>query len=144
MSGARALVLLCSALLVLGVQFELNNVRSLVFFVCRASQVVQYNPVADPKAVVVSGRARFTVLTDRIIRFEYSNTGAFEDRASLAFLNRRLQPPSYTTNVAGDILQITTKALSLSYQTGTQFLSSTLNITVRLSGTHLWCLREGL
>ena len=31
-----------------------------------------YDPVADSKAIVVSGRARFTVLTDRLIRMEWS------------------------------------------------------------------------
>ena len=45
--------------------------------------LIDYNPVADPKAVVTSpdGMARFTVLTDRVIRMEYAKTaGVFEDR----------------------------------------------------------------
>ena len=32
------------------------------------------DPVADPAAVVTSGRARFTVLTNRMIRIQYSAT----------------------------------------------------------------------
>ena len=31
-------------------------------------ELIDYDPVADPAAVVVSGNARFTVLTDRLIR----------------------------------------------------------------------------
>ena len=34
----------------------------------------ELNPVADPAAVVVSGNARFTVLTSKMIRIEYSST----------------------------------------------------------------------
>ena len=30
-----------------------------------------FQPIADPNAIVHSGRARFTVLKDRLIRLEY-------------------------------------------------------------------------
>ena len=39
------------------------------------------NPVAAPGAQVVSGNARFTVLTDRLIRMEWAPEAQFEDRA---------------------------------------------------------------
>ena len=32
----------------------------------------EYDPVAAPEAVVVSGNARFTVLTPRLVRMEWS------------------------------------------------------------------------
>ena len=32
-----------------------------------------YNSVADPQAVVVSGKARFSILTDKLIRMEFDN-----------------------------------------------------------------------
>jgi hypothetical protein len=35
-------------------------------------ELFDYNPVANAKAVVVSGKARFSVLTDRLIRIEWS------------------------------------------------------------------------
>ncbi|HEX7485153.1 MAG TPA: hypothetical protein VF332_03310 [Vicinamibacterales bacterium] len=53
-------------------------------------------PSADPKAIVVSGQARFTVLTPRMIRMEWSEARNFEDRASLAFINRKQPVPSFT------------------------------------------------
>ena len=56
------------------------------------------NPKADPKAEVVCGNARFTVLTDRLIRMEWSEDGKFEDRASLAIINRRLDVPAFTVS----------------------------------------------
>ncbi len=51
------------------------------------------NPVADPKAVVTVGNARFTVLTPELIRMEWAADGKFEDHASFVFLNRRLPVP---------------------------------------------------
>ncbi|MGB6745109.1 MAG: hypothetical protein WBE38_15790, partial [Terracidiphilus sp.] len=48
------------------------------------------NPVADPKAVVTLGHARFTVLTPQMIRMEWSANNKFEDHASFVFLNRHL------------------------------------------------------
>ena len=49
--------------------------------------LINYNPVADNSAVVVSpdGMARFTVLTPRLIRMEYAHAhGVFEDRSTIA------------------------------------------------------------
>ena len=48
-----------------------------------------YTPAADPKAIVIAGHARFTVLTPQLIRMEWAADGKFEDHASLVFLNRR-------------------------------------------------------
>ena len=50
-----------------------------------------FGPKAADNASVVSGNARFTVLTDRMIRMEYAPDGTFEDRATLTFVNRELQ-----------------------------------------------------
>lgn len=51
------------------------------------------DPVADPAAVIIRGSARFTVLSDAVMRLEYSPTGVFEDRASTRFRNRRMPVP---------------------------------------------------
>ena len=42
--------------------------------------LLRFDPIADPAAVVTAGNVRFTVLTSRLPRLEYSPTGAFEDR----------------------------------------------------------------
>lgn len=52
-----------------------------------------YDPVADPQATVTVGNARFTFLTPRVVRLEWSADGVFEDRASYVFMNRRLPVP---------------------------------------------------
>jgi alpha-glucosidase len=75
------------------------------------------NPVADPKAIVTIGNARFTVLTPQLIRMEWSADGKFEDHASLVFINRRLPVPRFETHIAdpGGHLTIKTDALVLQY-----------------------------
>ena len=74
------------------------------------------NPVADPAAVVTSGRARFTVLTPEMIRIQYSSTAKFEDRATFAVINRHLPVPAYTTREENGYLYIETEALTLCYK----------------------------
>jgi alpha-glucosidase (family GH31 glycosyl hydrolase) len=78
------------------------------------------NPVADPKAVVTIGNARFTVLTPQLIRMEWSADGKFEDHASFVFINRRLPVPKFEKRIEFDgsvqTLTIKTEALTLNYQ----------------------------
>jgi alpha-glucosidase (family GH31 glycosyl hydrolase) len=74
-----------------------------------------YDPVADPKAIVTVGHARFTVLTPQMIRMEWAVDGKFEDHASLVFLDRHLPVPQFTTTRRGDGVEIRTAALDLKY-----------------------------
>jgi alpha-glucosidase len=76
--------------------------------------------VADPKATVILGNARFTVLTPELIRMEWAADGNFEDHASFVFLNRRLPVPEFTSTITSDghALEINTGALMLTYTPG--------------------------
>ena len=91
----------------------------------------EFNPVADPAAVVVEGNARFTLLTDRLVRMEWSEDGVFEDRASLAIVNRRLAVPQYKVTRSGGVLVITTPALTLTYRGG-RFDGGNLSVTFKM------------
>ena len=44
-----------------------------------------FDPIADPAAVVTAGNVCFTVLTARLLRLEYSPTGACEPQPRQAF-----------------------------------------------------------
>jgi len=97
--------------------------------------------VADPRAVVMAGHARFTILTAQLIRMGWAGDGKFEDHASLVFLNRRLPVPKFTqekqTMGGASILLIQTSALALRYRddgTGGKFSAENLSITLRLNG----------
>ena len=74
-------------------------------------------PKADPRAIVLAGNARFTVLTPHVIRLEYSATHQWQDAATFV-INYRHQPvpPFKTTSNATHTL-ITTSALTLEYLT---------------------------
>ena len=97
------------------------------------AELIDYQPVAAAGAVVVdsSGSARFTVLTDRLIRMESVTGGvtpAFEDRATLAILNRLLPVPAFSHQESGGVLTITTDKVRLSYTVGAAFSASTLSV----------------
>lgn len=93
------------------------------------------NSEADPKAVVTSGNARFTVLTPQMIRMEWSADGKFEDRASLVFLNRALPVPPFNANSNGHWLIIKISALELRYKKNSgKFTADNLSVTMQCPG----------
>ena len=99
----------------------------------------KWNPVANPEAVVISGPARFTVLTPEMIRLEWSPTGQFEDRATFTVVNRNLPVPHFTKSEDKDFLYINTDKLKLKYRKGTSFnydqnILENLTITMELNG----------
>jgi len=96
-----------------------------------------YNPVADPKAVVTVGKARFSVLTPELIRMEWAADGKFEDHASFVFLNRRLAVPKFEKALAADgKLTLKTDAVTLNYAPAAdgKFTSDNLSITLKVDG----------
>ncbi|MBR0501085.1 MAG: DUF5110 domain-containing protein [Bacteroidales bacterium] len=102
-----------------------------------ASVVVaqSYDPVARPDAIVTAGNARFTVLTDRLIRMEWSPSGRFEDHATLAIVNRNLPVPEFKVQRRGGELSIRTSALTLSYrQEDGPFSAGNLKVSFRMNG----------
>ena len=93
-------------------------------------QLLPYDPVAAADAVVIASdkMARFTVLTDHLIRMEYARVAdQFEDRASLAVLNRKLPVPKFSHAESEGVLTITTAAVKLSYHVGKGFTPTTLS-----------------
>lgn len=92
------------------------------------------DPTADPRAVVVSGNARFTILTPRLIRMEWSDDGRFEDRATLTFVNRRLPVPDFRVRDSRSKLSIRTPELTLTYLKNGKFTEENLTVRFRLNG----------
>ena len=101
-----------------------------------------YSPIANPKAVVIDGHARFTVLTSQLIRMEWSADGKFEDHPSFVFLNRRLPVPQFTQlyEQVGSAKQLTikTEALTLTYRPDQadsgKFNADNLSVTLQVDG----------
>jgi glycosyl hydrolase family 31/uncharacterized protein DUF5110 len=101
-----------------------------------------YDPVADPRAVVVFGNARFAVLTPRLLRMEWAADGKFEDHASFVFLNRKMPVVKFTHEISGEgdgkKLTIETDSLRLTYAPGAagggKFAADNLEIDFTLNG----------
>ena len=69
-----------------------------------------YNPKPNAKSVVEVGGARFTLLTERLIRMEW---GGANDAATFAFLNRDLPTPNFDVSKDGDTTVIQTPNLKV-------------------------------
>src|SRR5512142_1552818 len=66
-------------------------------------------PAANPQSMVTCSHARFTVLTGRLIRMEWSATATFEDRATFAFPHRQADVPPFSCRIDGPDLEIRTE-----------------------------------
>jgi len=86
------------------------------------------SPLAPAASVITGDRYRITVLTDRLIRLEYSETGAFEDRATQVVVNRDFPTPDFTVTAKGDGLLLRTAGLTLEYDGGV-FSTGGLRVT---------------
>jgi alpha-glucosidase len=102
------------------------------------------NPVAHPDAVLQVGNARFTVLTPRLIRLEWSATGEFEDRGTYAFPTRYTpHPPRFKVSTDVKTAILDTGALVLRHRPGGRLDPVNTSIAFTLDGeTQTW--RPGL
>jgi alpha-glucosidase (family GH31 glycosyl hydrolase) len=75
-----------------------------------------HEPVANPDAVVGgTGKYRFTLLADGLLRYEWAEDSQFEDRASVLAINRCLPVPEFRVKDDEDTLQIITSRFHLTY-----------------------------
>ena len=92
------------------------------------------NLLARNDCIVFGNNYRFSVLTERLIRLEYSPSGKFEDRASELVINRNFPKPNFTYQKNKGILEIKTRYFTLNYLENKPFKGSkvtpgnTLNI----------------
>ena len=105
---------------------------------------VKSDPVADASATVTSGCARFSFLTERLVRMEYSASGKFDDRASFAVINRKLRVPEFHVAKNGSTTIITTGALRLSHHQssnktcGSGFLPDEVQVRLLVAPHSAW------
>ena len=92
-------------------------------------------PIANPDAVICVDTARFTILTERLIRLEYDPEGQFEDRASQTMWYRLQPVPAFTVQQDADSLKIETDAFVLHYEIGQPFTPQSLSIQVKSTDT---------
>ncbi|MCC8130841.1 MAG: glycoside hydrolase family 31 protein [Ruminococcus sp.] len=99
------------------------------------------NSAADPKALVTGEKYRITVLTERMVRIEYSPNGEFINQQTQTILDRRFPVPEYRVSESETEIIVTTENLIVTYEKNKPFSSTTLNIQMvgnpylRKSGT---------
>ncbi len=102
--------------------------------------IIAQNPVAKPESTVISGNARFTVLTPEMIRIEYSDKAQFEDQATFAIINREMdEVPDFSKSEDAEFMYINTDKLALKYRKGTdpriqEGVNNNLTITLNHNG----------
>ena len=92
---------------------------------------------ANQAAIIKGNKYRFTVLTERLIRIEYSENGVFIDTPTQLVLSRNFNVPKFEVNQDSKYLEITTKYFKLSYTKEAPITDSRLK--VNLIGTEsIW------
>ncbi len=96
------------------------------------------NPVANRGAVVEAGNARFTMLTPRMVRIEYSDKGVFEDQATFTVINRELPVPTFSVADKDGAITISGDSLTLRYVKGSDPRKGAEALTVTLADGTQW------
>jgi len=115
--------------------------RSLLYVAVAACAAAQ-SPRAHDGAFVTCGHARFTVLSDGLVRLEHSPSSVADDRATAAIINRVLPVPPFTVaRPSADAVVILTALLKIAYLDtpgAAGFTPLSLNISSASSGALLW------
>lgn len=119
-------------------KFTYRNILLFVFAALAAhfgafAQSERFYPEAAVESQVVYGKARFTILTTRLIRMEWAADSQFEDRATLGIVNRNLPTPEFNVNKSKSKVLIKTSEMTLVYSGQDKFSTENLYITFRMS-----------
>lgn len=87
------------------------------------------SPVCSPQAVIQGNGYRISVLTEALLRLEYSENNQFEDRATQMVVNRDFPEVSFEVKESEEELVLYTSCLELHYDKK-KFSTNGLSITV--------------
>lgn len=90
------------------------------------------NATANPKSIIKGNKYRITVITEKLIRFEYNEDGIFEDRATEQVINRNFSLPKFQVMEDAKTLTVVTKFLKIYYIKESHFKGSRVNPTSNL------------
>ena len=83
-------------------------------------------------AVIAGKKYRFTVITESLIRLEYSSTGEFEDNPSQLVWYRNQKRPEFYVQGDAKYLEIKTRYFTLTYEKESKFGSNPLSPSTNL------------
>lgn len=94
---------------------------------------------SKPEAIKQGNKYRITVLTERLLRLEYSETGIFRDNGTPLVTNRNFEVPKFEVKEDNNYLEIQTSYFRLIYTKEMPFKGSSINayknLRVELKGT---------
>ena len=82
---------------------------------------------SDKKTVIMGNNYRISVISERIVRLEYSPLGKFNDRPTQIIKKRNIGIPDFFVRQDANIIELTTKYFSLNYIKGQPFVGSKLD-----------------
>ena len=71
--------------------------------------------IANPECIIKGEKYRFTILSESLIRLEYSANGVFNDLPTMNVLYRNFKKPSFEVEETDKQLFISTKYFNLIY-----------------------------
>ena len=87
-------------------------------------------------SIVIGDKYRFTVLTERLIRLEYSFEGTFNDRPTQLVSFRDFDIPEYYVNQNETMLEIKTRYFTLTYVKESDFRKNRKDLNILLNNTN--------
>jgi alpha-glucosidase (family GH31 glycosyl hydrolase) len=72
-------------------------------------------PLANAESTITGPQYRFTIIDDKVLRYEWSHDGIFEDRASTFAINRKFAKSEFRIEDKDDQLDIFTPRFHLTY-----------------------------
>lgn len=100
----------------LGEQFKFNHDKS----------------KANEKSIIQGNKYRITIITERLIRFEYNENGIFEDRPTELIWYRNFETPQFEKKQDQKYLEITSKYFKIFYINEKKFHGGRINPTANL------------
>lgn len=85
---------------------------------------LKINPIANNKNIIKGDRYRITILSERLIRFEYNESGIFEDLPTEFAWNRNFPEVKFDVKQDSKFLEITTSYFKISYTKEKNFRGS--------------------
>lgn len=108
-------------------------------------KISTYENLPKPECIYSGTKYRFTILSDRLVRIEYSDEGIFEDRPTQFALNRDFEVPKFAAKEDKKYLEIKTTYFTLLYTKDKPVYgskinpSSNLRIDVNNSDRYWYC-----
>ncbi|MBQ3307477.1 MAG: DUF5110 domain-containing protein [Bacilli bacterium] len=82
---------------------------------------------SDHKAIVEGSNYRITIISERIVRLEFSPSGNFLDKPTQLIKKRNIGLPDYSVRQDKHVVEISTKYFVLTYLKGKPFLGTTVD-----------------